>query len=130
LRPSTERGIPGGIGRGIGRGIGVGTGSLLNLRGAGIERVGGKVTAPRALHTPAPSYSDEARKWQIKGTTTLIIVVDPGGNVPRVQIARPIGMGLDARAAAMVRTWKFEPAMKDGIPVAVMMMVEVNFDLF
>jgi protein TonB len=82
------------------------------------------------LHTPKPSYSDEARKWQFKGMTVLIIVVDSGGTVPRVQIARPIGMGLDARAAEMVRTWKFEPATKDGIPVAVLMTVEVNFELF
>jgi protein TonB len=39
-------------------------------------------------------------------------------------------MGLDEKAVAAVRTWRFEPAMKDGHPVAVQMSVEVNFHLY
>jgi outer membrane biosynthesis protein TonB len=29
-----------------------------------------------------------------------------------------------------VRTWKFEPARKDGQPVAVLISIEVNFRLY
>jgi TonB family protein len=39
-------------------------------------------------------------------------------------------MGLDQKAVEAVRKWKFEPAMKDGKPVAVQISVEVNFRLY
>jgi len=39
-------------------------------------------------------------------------------------------MGLDEKAVEAVRTWRFEPGMKDGRPVAVQMNIIVNFHLF
>ena len=41
-----------------------------------------------------------------------------------------LGMGLDEKAIEAVRNWKFEPAMKDGKPVAVQINVEVSFRLY
>jgi hypothetical protein len=38
-------------------------------------------------------------------------------------------MGLDEKAIEAVKNWKFEPAMKDGRPVRVMIAVEVDFYL-
>ena len=45
-------------------------------------------------------------------------------------MTRRLGMGLDEKAIEAVRKWKFEPAMKDGKPVAVQISVEVNFRLY
>jgi TonB family protein len=39
-------------------------------------------------------------------------------------------MGLDEKALEAVRTWRFEPARKDGQPVAVQINVEVIFRLY
>ncbi len=39
-------------------------------------------------------------------------------------------MGLDEKAIAALRLWKFEPALKDGRPVPVQINVEVNFRLY
>jgi hypothetical protein len=47
-----------------------------------------------------------------------------------VVISRSLGMGLDEKALAAVRQWKFEPALKDGRPVPVQINVEVNFRLY
>ena len=58
------------------------------------------------------------------------MVVDQNGRPRLVKIARSLGMGLDEKAIAAVRSWKFEPAMKDGRPVAVQVNVEVNFRLY
>jgi len=44
-------------------------------------------------------------------------------------VINPIGMGLDEKAVEAVRTWKFQPALKDGKPVAVEIAVEVDFHL-
>ncbi len=38
--------------------------------------------------------------------------------------------GLDQKAIESVRQWKFEPATKDGVPVAVRVNVEVQFRLY
>ena len=92
--------------------------------------MGGGVSAPKALQTPDPEYSEEARKAKYQGTVVLWLVVDPNGNPQQVKVARSLGMGLDQKAVEAVRHWKFEPAMKDGRPVAVQINVEVNFRLY
>ena len=47
-----------------------------------------------------------------------------------IAIARSVGLGLDEKAIETVKTWKFDPAMKDGKPVAVQIIVEVAFHLY
>lgn len=96
-----------------------------------VERVGKNgVTAPRAEYTPDPDYSDEARKAKYQGVTVLDVVVDANGGIGKITLLRPLGMGLDERAAEKISTWRFKPAMKDGNPVAVEMNVEVSFNLY
>jgi TonB family protein len=120
-------GVGGGIG--MGRGIGVGEGIGGGI-GGGVYRVGGGVSAPRAIYSPDPEYSDEARKAKYQGNVVLWCVVGADGRPHEVRVARSLGMGLDERAMDKVRTWRFEPALKDGKPVAVQINIEVNFRLY
>jgi TonB family protein len=120
-------GSGGGVGMGEGPGVGPGRGGGI---GGGVFRVGGGVSAPRALNTPDPDYSEEARKAKYQGTVVLWLVVDQSGRPRDVKVARSLGMGLDQKAIEAVRRWTFEPAMKDGKPVAVQINVEVNFRLY
>lgn len=133
--PSNGTGAGGGIGSGYGGGVGSGTGPGVGPGrgggiGGGVFRVGGGVSAPRALDTPDPEYSEEARKAKYQGTVVLWLIVDPDGKPRDIKVARALGMGLDQKAIEAVRRWKFEPAMKDGKPVAVQINVEVNFRLY
>jgi TonB family protein len=92
---------------------------------------GGVTSAPRPTYRPEPGYTPAARKAKIEGEVALSIVIDAQGNVTAVkQTSDPLGAGLDESAAATVRTWKFEPARRDGVPVAVKMLVKVTFKLF
>ena len=120
-------GTGGGVGSGIGTGIGPGYGGGL---GGGIYRVGSGVTAPRVIYDPDPQYSEEARKAKVQGVVVLAIVVGRDGRAHDPRVARSLGMGLDEKAMEAVKSWKFEPALKDGHPVAVLVNVEVNFRLF
>lgn len=117
----------GGVGSGIGPGVGPGRGGGI---GGGVFKVGGGVTAPRAIFAPDPQYSDEARKAKYQGTVILWVVVGPDGRPRDVKVARTLGMGLDEKAIEAVRAWKFVPAMKGDTPVAVQINVEVNFRLY
>jgi TonB family protein len=85
---------------------------------------------PRPTYQPDPDYSDAARKAKYQGTLLIYLVIDVSGTTRDLQILRPLGLGLDEKAVAAVSTWKFEPAQKDGKPVAVAINVEVNFHLY
>src|SRR6266851_380560 len=105
-------------GTGSGGGIGSGSGG------------GGGVSAPRVIFQPDPEYSEEARKAKYQGTCVLWLVVGPDGKPRDIRVARSLGLGLDEKAIEAVKTWKFEPAMKEGKPVAVQINVEVSFRLY
>ncbi len=133
--PSNGVGYGGGIGSGIGTGVGSGTGAGVGPGsgggiGGGVFKVGGGVSAPKAVFAPEPEYSEEARKAKYQGTCVLWLVVGPDGRPRDVKVTRSLGLGLDEKAIETVRTWKFEPAMKDGKPVAVQISVEVDFRLY
>ena len=120
-------GSVGGIGAGSGPGVGPGWGGGI---GDGVFRVGGGVSAPRAIYDPDPQYSDEARRAKYQGTVVLWVVVGANGKPRDVRVSRSLGMGLDEKAIEAVREWRFEPAIKDGRPVAVQVNIEVDFRLY
>ncbi len=132
---SNGTGVGGGIGEGAGGGIGVGTGRGVGPGmgagyGGGPLQVGNGVSAPRPIETPDPEYSEEARKAKYQGVVVLALVVGPDGRPRGMRVQRSLGMGLDQKAIEAVQRWLFEPAKKDGRPVAVAISVEVNFHLY
>lgn len=134
VAPSSGAGISGigtagngGDGPGYGRGRGPGRdgGS-----GGNVFAPGNGVSLPRAIYSPEPEFSDEARMAKYQGIVTLTIIVLPDGRPVDIHVSRALGMGLDEKAIAAVRTWRFEPGKRDGHPVAVRMDIEVDFHLF
>src|SRR5882724_3898184 len=117
---SNGSGSGGGIGTGQGGGIGGGSGAY---------RVGGGVSAPLAVFDPDPEYSDEARQAKHQGTVMLWVVVGTEGRPREIRVQRSRGMGWEEKAIEAVRGWKFRPGMKDGVPVAVQVNIEVVFQL-
>lgn len=133
--PSNGPGFGGGIGSGSGGGVGSGTGPGVGPGrgggiGGGVYQVGGGVSAPRPIYSPDPDYSEEARKAKYQGTVVLWVVVGADGRPHDIRIYRSLDMGLDEKAIEAIRTWKFAPARKDGIPVAVQVNIEVSFHLY
>lgn len=96
---------------------------------AGVYRVGGSVSAPVALLSPDPEYSDEARTAKYEGVCVLSLIVGPDGLPRDIRVARSLGMGLDEKAIEAVKQWKFQPGLKDGRPVSVAISIEVQFRL-
>lgn len=95
----------------------------------GLERIGNGVSVPVAIKTPEAKYTREAREEKIEGACLVSIVVDAKGIPQNLKVVRPLGHGLDEAALAAVKKYRFKPAMKDGHPVAVAIMIEVNFKL-
>jgi len=119
-----------GTGVGPGKGPGVGPGSEGGFGGETFRPGFGGVTDPVAIYSPEPAYSEEARKAKFAGIVMLWLVIDAQGLVQNARITKHLGMGLDEEAEKTVRTWKFKPAMRQGMPVPVQVQVEVSFRLF
>jgi periplasmic protein TonB len=133
--PSNGSGSGGGIGSGSGGGVGSGHGLGVGPGrgggiGGGVYRVGGGVTAPRVLYDPEPEFSDEARQAKYQGTVVLEVIVGTDGRTHDIRVVQALGMGLDEKAIEAVRQWRFEPGRNQGIAVAVLVDVEVDFHLF
>ena len=92
--------------------------------------MGGGVTAPRAVYSPDPEFSDQARKAKFQGTVVLWTVIGADGRPQEIRVQRSLGMGLDEKAIEAIREWRFEPGRKDGVPVAVEVSIEVSFRLY
>lgn len=95
-----------------------------------VYRIGGRVTAPRPLYQPNPQYSEEARQGKYRGFAVISGTVEPDGTLTDLCVEQALGVGLDEKAIAAVKTWTFDPASKDGIPVPVHLSVEIDFRLY
>jgi TonB family protein len=133
--PSNGTGSGGGIGSGSGGGVGVGHGPGVGAGsgggfGGGVYKVGGGISAPTAISSPDPDYTEEARRAKKQGTCILWLIVDSSGHPRDIRVIRGLGFGLDAKALDAVKQWRFQPALKDGRPVDVQISVEVEFHLY
>jgi len=120
-------GSHGGVGAGNGAGVGIGSGGGM---GGGVFKVGGGISAPQAISTPDPEYTEAARNAKTQGTCILWLIVDDQGHPRDIRVVRGLGFGLDEKAIDAVRQWRFAPAQKDGHPVNVQISVEVGFRLY
>lgn len=77
-----------------------------------------------------PEYPVNALRSREEGSVVLRVHVDASGQPTDVSIVRRSGSrDLDRAAQAAVRKWRFNPAMKNGQPVASTAQVPIDFRL-
>ncbi len=69
-------------------------------------------------YSPSPKPDLSHLPHGAQGEVVLDVTIDPTGQVADLQILQTLGYGVDGAVANTVRTWKFSPATKDGVPVA------------
>ena len=78
---------------------------------------------------PAPAYPKDALAQHISGKVVLLIDIDAQGNPTNVVVDKSEPPGVfDQVSIDAARKWKFQPAVKDGIPVAERISVPVQFE--
>lgn len=100
-------------------------------RGQGRGAPASSATAPVAIYTTKPQYTEDGRKNRIQGTVILDVTILDNGTIDpsSIKVVRGMGYGLDERAIETVREWRFTPGTRDGKPVATSAKLEVTYRL-
>jgi TonB family protein len=85
------------------------------------------VRAPRPYRRLRPEYPATAARADAEAIVDVVVDVGADGEVGDVQIARWAGFGLDESTIATVRQLHFFPAMKNGTPIPMRVMLRYNF---
>ncbi|MEO8076620.1 MAG: TonB family protein [Acidobacteriota bacterium] len=91
----------------------------------GYYRVGGTLSAPAPVSTPAPQRIRGTAASAAAGSVVLEVRVDEWGAVSAARIVQSVPM-LDDAVLAAVRRWRYTPSTVEDRAVPVKMMVVVN----
>lgn len=82
---------------------------------------------PRPYRRLRPEYPQTAARADAEATVDVAVDVGADGEVGEVQIVRWAGFGLDETTVATVRQLHFFPAMKNGAPIPMRVLLRYNF---
>ena len=82
---------------------------------------------PQPYRRLRPAYQDSAARAEAEATVDVQIELDTEGEVSRVEVVRWAGFGLDEAAVNTVRQLHFRPAMRNGVPVPMRVLLRYNF---
>jgi len=84
----------------------------------------------RLMSVFQPDSNEFAQADAVSGLALYHTVIGPDGKPKEIVIARPIGFGLDENAVDSIRKASFEPAIKEGKPVPVLLDLVVEFHIY
>jgi Gram-negative bacterial TonB protein C-terminal len=84
----------------------------------------------KLLSTFEPPSNEFAQASGVAGMALYHAVIGSDGKPEEIVVGRPIGFGLDESAADTIRKASFQPAMKDGKPVPVVLDLVVQFRIY
>lgn len=93
-------------------------------------QVGGNVQAMKLTHKVNPIYPPACKTERVQGTVILRAVISTTGAPLSLE---PVNKLVDERlvtaATDAVRQWRWEPTLLNGVPVEVMVDIDINFTL-
>lgn len=84
---------------------------------------------PTKIKAGKPFYPVEPHNTGVQGAVELEVIVNADGSVGDVRVMKSLHPDLDEAAIASARAWLFTPGRKSGQPVAVIIAMEVSFQL-
>jgi len=95
-----------------------------------VQRItkGGDVAMATAIHRVPPEYPESARRLGIQGTVRVQAIIDKDGKVIETKyVSGP--RELTQAAIDAVKQWRFRPTLLQGVPIQVVTVFELNFNL-
>ena len=87
------------------------------------------VSPPVAHRKVDPKYIAAAQAEKVEGKVQLACVIDREGHVSAIELVRGLDPRLNQSAREALAKWEFTPAVRDGMPVEVDVLVEIPFRL-
>ena len=85
------------------------------------------VTPPQVVRQVEPEYTSAARAKRLEGVVTVYVEVSVKGVPENIKVVRSLNAELDSRAVRAGEQWRFQPAKRDGKPVAMSARIDVQF---
>jgi TonB family protein len=85
------------------------------------------IRLPRPYRRLRPEYPETAARAEAEATVDVVVDVGADGEAGEVQVVRWAGFGLDETTVATVRRLHFFPAMKNGTPIPMRVLLRYNF---
>ena len=82
---------------------------------------------PKPFQRLRPEYPHSAAQADAEATVDVVVDVGANGEVDNVEVVRWAGFGLDEATVATVRQLHFFPAMRNGTPVPLRVLLRYNF---
>jgi len=82
---------------------------------------------PRPYRRLRPTYTESAAGAEVEATVDVLVDIGADGEVQNIQIARWAGFGLDESSVDTVRQLHFFPAMRNGTPIPMRVLLRYNF---
>jgi TonB family protein len=86
-------------------------------------------TPPIPIHVADADFADPDARHSYPAVAIVTVLVNEEGVPTEVRVARGLGFGMDEKAVAAVKKYRFLPAMDKGKVIAARRNVEVNFHL-
>jgi TonB family protein len=90
---------------------------------------GSGVSGPHAIYSPRAPYPRSGLTDRINGQIVMDVVVDAEGRVQTVRVTKSLRGDFDESAIGAVKTWRFEPARRDGKAVPSMVTISMDFSV-
>ncbi|MGB7281539.1 MAG: energy transducer TonB [Candidatus Acidiferrum sp.] len=105
---------------------------ILHFSELGSEQNGPQAASPdltglAPIHKVDPKYPPDLIEQNVEGEVILYAIIRADGSVDSVQVVRSVDPVLDANAKSALSQWKFRPARKNGVPIALEAIVHVPF---
>ena len=82
---------------------------------------------PRPFRRLSPPYPETAANAEVEAVVDVLVDLDIKGEVSNVEVARWAGFGLDEVTIETVRQMHFFPAMRNGTPIPLRVLLRYNF---
>jgi TonB family protein len=97
---------------------------------AEIASTEGETGRPTITYKEKAKYTDAARDAGVAGGVMLMAMFTAEGEVKHILVLQGLSHGLTQEAIKAAQRIKFKPALKDGKPVSVRLILEFNFSLY
>ena len=91
------------------------------------ETNGDATTPPSVLSSQQPRFNSSAFEVNASGSSKVHVTITKAGYPVHLQVVQAVGAGLDEAALDAVAHWRFQPALKDELPVLSQIDVSIDF---